>query len=189
MDAKVSTESGPPAKPVVLTPVLLKSGMNSTQDEMADENVSQNDQEFDEMSFSEKVRACLEAAGYNYEFFEEDNTISVNYWGNNSNELKMYIISNENENGEAIVKFLSASLGTFDEDSFLNGIKICNELNQKYNWVKFFIYEDYSLLCSYDEKYSDNSILNATDCIQMVLNIFAIIDDAYPDVMRGRWGQ
>ena len=163
--------------------------MDSTQDEMADENGSQNDQESDEMSFSAKVRASLTAAGYIYEFYEDMNAISVYYTGNNCNELLMYIVFYEDENGEVETKFFSASLGNFDEDSFMNGLKICNELNLKYKWANFVISEDYCMICNYDAKYSSELKSDAAECIQMALDILAIIDDAYPEVMRARWGQ
>ena len=67
------------------------------------------------------------------------------------------------------------------------GYKLVNELNNKYKYVKFVVDDDGDVSARWD--LPDNVPLEAVGRtgLEILLRMFKIIDDAYPEVMKAVW--
>lgn len=64
-------------------------------------------------------------------------------------------------------------------------ILTCNELNQKFRWVRFYLDEDNDLMAEADALvYRDTC---GEECLKLVSRMVNIIDEAYPLVMKVMW--
>ena len=62
----------------------------------------------------------------------------------------------------------------------------CNELNNKYRWVKFVIDDDRDINIEADCVISPSTA--GTVCIEMFYHFMGIAKEAYPVLMRAQWG-
>lgn len=115
---------------------------------------------------------------------DNEEVISVKFKADNKESIEIKLIFNdENTN----VAFKSFNICKVAENKKPMIYKICNSLNEKYRWAKFYIDED------------DNTITVDCDalvqpdycgrvCLELIYRLVNIIDGAYPDIMRGLWG-
>ena len=66
------------------------------------------------------------------------------------------------------------------------GIIKCNELNNHYRWVTFYIDDDADVITQIDS-YVDEENCGSV-CLSLVRRMVNIIDETYPDIMRTIWG-
>ncbi|MBQ9000879.1 MAG: YbjN domain-containing protein [Eggerthellaceae bacterium] len=63
---------------------------------------------------------------------------------------------------------------------------ILNECNHKFRWVKFYLDNDNDVVANGDVIFNEQNAGEA--CIELVMRTASIIDDAYPEIMKGIWG-
>lgn len=61
-----------------------------------------------------------------------------------------------------------------------------NECNHKFRWVKFYLDEDNDIIADADVIFDEQNVGEA--CLEIIMRTASIIDDAYPDLMKGIWG-
>lgn len=72
------------------------------------------------------------------------------------------------------------------EDRFIDVLKICNELNNRFRWVKFVIDKDNDINveidCIVNEETAGEVVL------ELVQRLCSIVDEAYPELMKTIYG-
>ena len=72
------------------------------------------------------------------------------------------------------------------EDRFIDVLKICNELNNRFRWVKFAIDKDNDINleidCIVNEETAGEVVL------ELVQRLCGIVDEAYPELMKAIYG-
>lgn len=72
------------------------------------------------------------------------------------------------------------------EDRFIDVLKICNELNNRFRWVKFVIDKDddinMEIDCIVNEETAGEVVL------ELVQRLCSIVDEAYPELMNTIYG-
>ena len=63
---------------------------------------------------------------------------------------------------------------------------VLNECNHKFRWVKFYLDDDNDVVANGDVIFNEQNAGEA--CIELVMRTASIIDDAYPEIMKGIWG-
>ena len=114
----------------------------------------------------------------------DDRAVRVQYSGDNVNTIAVIVIFDENNSGKT-VHFVVTSLAKFNEKKLANGLVVCNTLNQKFRWTKFYIDNDMDLRVEADAIVDDESV--GEECAEMVQRIVQISDQAYPEVMKVVW--
>lgn len=65
--------------------------------------------------------------------------------------------------------------------------RVCNSLNAKYRWIKFFVDESDNTITA-----QDDAVIELDSCgeevLQCCLQLVNIVDDAYPEIMKAIWG-
>lgn len=128
--------------------------------------------------------AYFDAKDFKYQMDEEQNVMQVSFGKyENKDQMKMLVFFKEDNRTVSVRSFEYCSI---PENKLAAMHALCSELNRKYVWVKFFV----------DTK--DNTLTLADDAIVMVdscgdeihellLRMWQIGDDAYPDIMRTLW--
>ena len=63
---------------------------------------------------------------------------------------------------------------------------ILNDCNHKFRWVKFYLDDDNDVIANGDAMFDEQNAGAA--CIELIMRTASIIDDAYPEIMKGIWG-
>ncbi len=60
-----------------------------------------------------------------------------------------------------------------------------NDCNHKFRWVRFYLDDDNDVIANADMLFTEQNVGAA--CTEIVMRTASIIDDAYPDIMKGIW--
>lgn len=109
--------------------------------------------------------------------------IETGFSGDNTTvKIRAIALGNNDE-----FKILSAELAKFPQPKLDAGYKLENELNDKYKYVKFTIDKDGDLAVQWDLPDNvPNEAVGRTG-VEILLRMFKIIDDAYPEIMKTIW--
>ena len=84
------------------------------------------------------------------------------------------------DDGEYVSLYLQFE--SIPEDKIIDVILVCNELNAKFKWVKFYVDSDHDLMLE------DDAILTAENAaeevFELMLRMIKICDDAKPAIMK-----
>ena len=113
---------------------------------------------------------------------QKENVIKVVYSGDNLDTIPIYVFFDKD--GDSLI-----SCKCWDILSFKNnkaaGIAVCNALNARFRWVKFYIDDDADVVADLDAVIDDETC--GAECLQLVRRMVSIIDDAYPDIIKARF--
>lgn len=128
--------------------------------------------------------AYMESIDMKHEVMGEDGeVISLSFALDNREGLRLVI--HFSENGDSI-KISAYDLVKFPSDRKDRMYKVCNELNAKYRWVKFYVDErDDTITADTDEIIQMDSCAEHT--VQATVQLVQIADEAYPDIQRALW--
>jgi hypothetical protein len=62
---------------------------------------------------------------------------------------------------------------------------VCNNLNNEYRWLKFYMDEDKDVNASLDAMVDRSTC--GEECLSLVRRMVNIIDEAYPQIAKARW--
>ncbi len=133
--------------------------------------------------FKDLYLAYMDANGIKYTDRDE-RAVRVAYTGDNLKTIPVMVIFNEDDRG--VVALRCWEIADVPAEKFVDILTICNELNNKYRWVKFSIDKDNALVASLDA-YIDETTCGE-ECSELVRRMIGIVDEAYPDIMKGLWG-
>ena len=113
---------------------------------------------------------------------QKENVIKVVYTGDNMDSIPVVVIFDKD--GDPLVSFKCWSIMSFKnkEDSAL---KICNDLNAEYRWVKFYLDSDIEIAASMDAMIDADTC--GEECLTLVKRVVSIVDDVYPRFAKARW--
>ena len=138
-----------------------------------------------EAPFTGYRQACadyLDQEGIFYDLYGE-NKMEISYTRSNGNFGVTIVFYEEDRN----VYLFSADLGSFQEDQVDKAIALCNDLNTQYRWVKFYRDADNSIIyCEADAMVTPETV--GPVVLNLVQRMTNIMDEAYPTVMKTRWG-
>ena len=124
----------------------------------------------------------LDHHGIHYDDMDE-HTVIVPYSGDNIKNMHIHV--SFDEDGEGIVQLYAWDIGSFSGDKYAKGLIICNELNTKYRWVKFYIDSDKDVCVSTDAYIDPETV--GEECLKLIRRMINITDKAYPIFMKALW--
>ncbi len=113
---------------------------------------------------------------------ENERVIKVAYGGDNMDSIAVYVFFDKD--GEPMIQCKSWNILNF-KNNVDKGIVVCNQLNAKYRWVKFYIDDDSDVICELDAMIDEETCGN--ECLTLVRRIVSIVDEAYPVLAKARW--
>lgn len=114
---------------------------------------------------------------------KNDHHVIVSFSGKNNQAIKIHV--DFNENGDGMVQLYAWDIGNFGGDKTAKGVEVCNELNAKYRWVKFYLDKDKDVCVSTDSYICEDNA--AYVCLSLVRRMVSIADEAYPTFMKALW--
>ena len=121
---------------------------------------------------------------HNIIYTTSNNIVSITYSGKNSQSIT--ILVSFDPDGNNLVEFGCYSIGSCNSDEkYANAIVLCNEMNKKYRWVKFFVDDDRAVVGKADAIVESSSV--GSECSEIVNRMVGIVDDVYPEFMRLMW--
>lgn len=122
--------------------------------------------------------AYLDAKGVRY-VDQGEHVVKITYEGDNLKSIPVYVFFDED--GEPLVQLKCWDVVSC-KDKEDKGIRICNDLNNKYRWVKFSVDNDSDVVISIDA-YIDGATCGE-ECLKLVARVVNITDNAYPDLVK-----
>lgn len=133
----------------------------------------------------EVIKAQLDSEGLKYQEVDPGRAVRVGFSHMpNAGAVGVIVFMDEDD---ASIALRSFNLVTLDDAVKPAMYKVCSDLNAQYRWMKFYV----------DEK--DNTITVAADAVtqldsvgeetmELVARMVRIIDEAYPTLMRAKFG-
>ena len=109
--------------------------------------------------------------------------LKITYTGANFSTIPIYIYFDEDGDANIAVKSWNVANFAGQRDA---AIVLCNELNEKYRWVKFYVDEDADVVAELDAMIPEQNC--GPVCMNVVRRVTSVVDDAYPFFMRELWG-
>ena len=113
-----------------------------------------------------------------------DRTVEVAYDTSNAGTVRVSVVFDESAGG--YVHFFTPAIGPF-RDKVAEGVLLCNAMNLNYRWVTFFLDRDNDVAVDADAMVSVEDAGRV--CSDIVVRMVDIVDKAYPEFMKVKWGQ
>lgn len=134
-------------------------------------------------NYKEAYLRYMDANGIKYRD-EEEFRVRVAY--NCKNLKTIAVIVMFDRKGNNLVQFACTDIASFNGDKYAPGVVVCNSLNNKYRWVKFYLDDECDLMVGADAIVDMDTV--GPVCCEIVQRMVDIIDAAYPDIMRANLG-
>lgn len=112
-----------------------------------------------------------------------DHAVLISYHGEKLNTISIHVIFEQDHPG--IVKLACWEIAHFPEDRLEAGFALCNRLNSRFRWVKFYLDEDRDFRAELDLLVNPSHV--GEPCTMLVAQMAQIIDEAYPEITRALW--
>ena len=113
----------------------------------------------------------------------KENVVKVVYTGDNLKSIPIFVFFDKD--GDPLVSFKCWEIANF-KDKEAVGIITCNQLNNQYRWVTFYVDDDADVITQIDSYVDENTC--GPICMSLVRRMVNIVDEAYPEFMRALWG-
>ena len=133
-------------------------------------------------------RACdfFDAKGMKYTVLNDENgVIEVIYSGKNMMRIRVVLDFDEDEKSVAIHSYTIAKPKDNSEMSKIKAYMVCNMLNQKWRWFKFYLDVDYEFTVGCDAVI--DLYTAGEECYELIQRITEIVDKSYPIIMQSIW--
>lgn len=110
----------------------------------------------------------------------DENAIRATFTGTNLKNIPVYIIFDED--GDPTVALKCWEIATVKNNKLANGLLICNKLNDKYRWVKFYIDKDNDIVGEMDAIIDEESC--GSEVMGLIERLILVIDEGYPAIMQ-----
>ena len=111
-----------------------------------------------------------------------ENLVCVTYHGDNMKSISILIRFSEENDPWAQIACIEIANFKDKEDI---GIRLCNELNNKYRWLKFYLDKDADVIASLDTYIDEDTC--GFFCLDLVRRAVTIIDEVYPQIAKTLW--
>lgn len=115
---------------------------------------------------------------------ESENAVSVSYSADNLDTIKTVVFFDKD--GDNDVHFWCPITGTVPDNRKLDMLDLCNQLNKKYRWLKFYISSDRKDVEADSDEYVDVDSCGE-ECMSHVKRFVGIVDEVYPQMMKVLW--
>ncbi len=112
-----------------------------------------------------------------------DQQVRIVYSGNNLKSIPIHI--SFDEDGDRDCELFCLEIANFS-DKVGEGLVLCNDLNEKYRWVRFYLDSDNDLVVAADGDFSENFVCD--DNLVNIQRLVNAIDLAYPQIAQELWG-
>lgn len=130
-------------------------------------------------SYKQAYLNYMDSKGIKYREID-DRCVRVSYSGDNMRSISVLVVFDKE--GKNLAQFVCTEVANFKDNKYAAGLVLCNSLNAKYRWCKFYLDKDSDLLVEADAILDMGSV--GEECSSLVSRMVDIIDTAYPDVMR-----
>ena len=113
----------------------------------------------------------------------KENVVKVVYTGDNLKTIPIFVFFDKD--GDPLVTFKCWEIANF-KDKEAAGIIACNQLNNQYRWVTFYVDDDADVITQIDSYVSEETC--GAVCMSLVKRMVNIIDESYPNIMHSLWG-
>lgn len=113
---------------------------------------------------------------------EKHDWIGVTFTGENLRAIILQFFFSKEADDFALRIF---SIAKVPENSKVDVLKVCNDLMNKYRWLRFYLDENNEVTAAYDASVPsepDDRIFAMT-----MFNAINIIDECYPKIMKALW--
>ena len=131
--------------------------------------------------YAREFTMYLDSQGIKYTE-QNENVVKVIYEGENLNTISIFVIFDED--GENLVQIRSWEIINF-KNSEAKAYIACNEMNDNYRWLKFYIDGDADIVAEMDAVIDMDTCGEV--CLSLVRRAVRIIDKAYPTFAKARW--
>ena len=105
--------------------------------------------------------------------------------GYKMDNLTVELFVHFDEDGDNYVSIHSYNIGSFSGNNQAKAIYICNEMNKRYKWVRFYMDDDSDVIADADAIVDMNSV--GASLVELCMRMVTVIDEAYPVFMKIRW--
>ena len=137
-----------------------------------------------EQTLKEQAEEYLQEIGVKFQTID-DRRFKVGYVGLNLKLIEVLVRFSEDDANDFIMTSYSVGC-SFSGDLYHEGLELCNELNNEFRWVKFYLDEEQNVVAEYDA-YVDDGSCGPAVC-NAITKIVAVLDRVYPRFMTLRWG-
>ena len=108
--------------------------------------------------------------------------VRIPYSGQNLKTIPMFV--SFDRQGGAIANIKCFEIASF-KGKEEKGLRLCNELHNKYRWLKFYLDEDLDLIACLDTYFDERTC--GFFCLDLVARSVSIIDEIYPQIANAVW--
>ena len=112
-----------------------------------------------------------------------ETTVRIVYSGNNLKTIPVYISFDKDD--ECNCELFCFDIANFSE-KVGEGLVLCNQLNEEYRWVRFYLDDDEDLFVASDGDFSANFVCD--DNLVNIQRLVNAIDLAYPAICEELYG-
>lgn len=131
------------------------------------------------MTYLQGFTDYLDEKGVKYQT-DGETKVRVGYKMDNMSSVSVNVIFDKD--GEGKVHFVVWSIGKFPDSKLMAGMAVCNALNAKYRWIKFYIDSDNEGCADLDAIVDEETV--GPECYELMHRLLNIVDEAYPEIMR-----
>ncbi len=113
---------------------------------------------------------------------EKNNVVKVVYNGDNLKSIAVFVFFDAD--GDPLVQLKCWDIANF-KGKEEKAIRVCNDLNATYRWVKFYVDDDADIIADIDAVIDASSC--GAECLQLVRRLVNITDEAYPEIAKALW--
>ena len=130
------------------------------------------------------TKAFFDSKGLFSEFVDEmHDKLSLSFKMDNREPMRIIVFFAENNTS---CKIRAYSVAKFPQEKMERMYKICNDLNFKFAWIKFYVDESDNTITA-----DDDAVIQLDSCGDEVyrccIQMAQIVDEAYPTIMKGIW--
>ncbi len=108
-------------------------------------------------------------------------SVRVAYTGDNLKTIAFYVYFDKE--GKDMIQLRCWEVANF-KGKEAKGIIVCNEMNKKYRWAKFYLDKDSDILVECDAYIGEDC---GPECLNLVRRLVNITDEAYPEFAKALW--
>ena len=108
--------------------------------------------------------------------------VRVTYEGENLKSIPIYVFFDKD--GDPIIQMKCWEILNFKNNE-AKAYVVCNELNAKYRWIRFYLDNDADIVTDCDAYIDEDTC--GEECMKLVRRMVNITDEAYPVLAKALW--
>ena len=117
--------------------------------------------------------SALRSEGINFNKSDDKPSVFIKYNGDNFNNLTFSFFFDEGGEAVSIKVF---SIFQFSKSQLPDAYKFCNEMNNEWRWIRFYVDSDDEFTADYDAVIHPNSPTCGSECVALLRRAVRIVD-------------